>query len=314
MATRNIVPRADGEGKLGTTAKKWGEVNTGSVLADSVTATGSIAAKGITTRQNSTLYAVDDVAFSASLPGKMMLVCTTAGTTAATEPDFSGATIGGTVTDGTAVWTYMPLGTLSREITPAFNHRDVITTSGTYTAPVTGWYKITVKGGGGGGAGGSKTTAMSTTGGGGGEGGTTIAYEYMTAGQTATVTIGAGGAGGAGSYTGSTVLGSPGGDSSVIVNQTTYIGYGAQGGAGNGGQGGGGTIRGACGGATVKLPTANLTGGIYSAPGGGSGGSILGNTSTQGGGGAGGNVDGNGSYAGGTGGAGFVWFEYFAAV
>jgi hypothetical protein len=27
MATRNIVPRADGEGKLGTAEKKWGEVN-----------------------------------------------------------------------------------------------------------------------------------------------------------------------------------------------------------------------------------------------------------------------------------------------
>jgi hypothetical protein len=27
MATKNIVPRATGEGKLGTTAKKWGEVN-----------------------------------------------------------------------------------------------------------------------------------------------------------------------------------------------------------------------------------------------------------------------------------------------
>lgn len=28
MATRNIVPRATGEGKLGTSAKKWGDVNT----------------------------------------------------------------------------------------------------------------------------------------------------------------------------------------------------------------------------------------------------------------------------------------------
>lgn len=28
MATPNHVPRADGEGKLGTTAKRWGEINT----------------------------------------------------------------------------------------------------------------------------------------------------------------------------------------------------------------------------------------------------------------------------------------------
>ena len=27
MPTRNIVPRADGEGGLGTTAKNWGEVH-----------------------------------------------------------------------------------------------------------------------------------------------------------------------------------------------------------------------------------------------------------------------------------------------
>lgn len=131
MATRNIVPRADGEGKLGTTAKKWGEVNAGSVVAGSVSATGAVSAgsvtttgavsaesvaatdavsaTGITTRKNSTAYAVDDVAFTASIPGKLVLVCTTAGTTAASEPDMSGAAAGGTVTDGTAVWTYHKL-------------------------------------------------------------------------------------------------------------------------------------------------------------------------------------------------------------
>lgn len=31
MATKNIVPRADGEGQLGTTAKAWGEVITDKV-------------------------------------------------------------------------------------------------------------------------------------------------------------------------------------------------------------------------------------------------------------------------------------------
>jgi len=106
MATRNIVPRADGEGKLGTTAKKWGEVHAGAVAAESVTSTGAVKTTGITTRQNSTAYAVEDVAFSASIPGKLVLQCTTAGTTAASEPDMSGAAAGGTVTDGTVVWTY----------------------------------------------------------------------------------------------------------------------------------------------------------------------------------------------------------------
>jgi len=120
MATRNIVPRADGEGKLGTTAKKWGEVHAGAVSAGSVTSTGAVKTTGITTRQNSTAYAVEDVAFSASIPGKLVLQCTTAGTTAASEPDMSGAAAGGTVTDGTVVWTYVkilsgdgtPLGTI----------------------------------------------------------------------------------------------------------------------------------------------------------------------------------------------------------
>ena len=104
---------------------------------------------GYLLRQNSTQYAVGDIAFSASLPSSLVLQCTTAGTTAATEPDFSGAVESNTVTDGEVVWTYKSLvgGGLDREQIPAFNHRDVITTSGTYTAPVSGWYKITVKGG-----------------------------------------------------------------------------------------------------------------------------------------------------------------------
>ena len=60
-------------------------------------------------RQNSKVYAVGDIAFSASLPSSLVLECTTAGTTASTAPDFSGAVEGGTVTDGTVVWTYKTL-------------------------------------------------------------------------------------------------------------------------------------------------------------------------------------------------------------
>ena len=60
-------------------------------------------------RQNRKVYAVGDIAFSASLPSYLVLECTTPGTTAATEPDFSGAVEGGTVTDGTVVWTYKDL-------------------------------------------------------------------------------------------------------------------------------------------------------------------------------------------------------------
>jgi hypothetical protein len=63
-------------------------------------------------------------------------------------------------------------------------------------------------------------------GGSGGEGGTTIAFEKMTAGDTATVIIGAGGAGGAAGNNNGTA----GGDSSITVNNNTYTGGGGQGG------------------------------------------------------------------------------------
>lgn len=134
---------------------------------------------------------------------------------------------------------------LTREQTPAFNKRDVITTSGTYTAPVTGWYKITVKGGGGGGAGANKIGTGNNngrTGGSGGEGGTTIAWEKMTAGQTATVVIGSGGQYGAAGDNN----GSAGGNSTVTVNNTTYTGGGGSGGLTSyQSNGGTGTIAGA---------------------------------------------------------------------
>ena len=55
-------------------------------------------------RENSTAYSVGDVVFSSSLPLGLVLKCTTGGTTAATEPSFSGADIGDTVHDGTVTW------------------------------------------------------------------------------------------------------------------------------------------------------------------------------------------------------------------
>lgn len=207
---------------------------------------------------------------------------------------------------------------LSRELIPAFNKRDVITTSGTYTAPVTGWYKITVKGGGGGGGGGASASGSSGSfsgGPGGGEGGTTIGYEHLDTGSMATVTIGAGGAGGAsGGYPGTA-----GGDSSVVVNGNTYTGGGGKSSGiettyfyRGGGPGGTGTIPGAPGGAEINGVGAAMAG----ASGGGNGGGIDSNNAnrvaaTNGGGGCGGGAF---NAAGGNGGDGYVWFEYFAEV
>ena len=41
MATRNFVPRGDGEGSIGTSAKKWGTVNVGTVNADVLSIDGT---------------------------------------------------------------------------------------------------------------------------------------------------------------------------------------------------------------------------------------------------------------------------------
>ena len=205
-------------------------------------------------------------------------------------------------------WTLYTSG-LSAELIPAFNKRDVITTSGTYPAPVTGWYKITVKGGGGGGGGSSRSGSINRGGGGGAESGTTIAYEYINAGDTASVTIGAGGTGGAAG----TLTGNNGGDSSVVVNANTYTGGGGGGYSVTGAQGGSGTIQGAAG------EVGSGHSGSQSAEGGAGGGaggaaSVYGDRAGQngvlGGGGSGGGAE-TGAYKGGDGGNGFVWFEYF---
>ncbi len=192
-------------------------------------------------------------------------------------------------------------------------HRDVITTSGTYTAPVTGLYKITVKGGGGGGQGGGHNTSYNYGGYGGGEGGTTIAFEKMTAGQTATVVIGAGGTGGAGATNSSPGNGGLGGSSIVTVNNNAYTGNGGMGGH-SGTSGGSGTINGAPGASGMQTQSqyAYIAGGA----GGGNGGGVgqlsdSGGNGEYGAGGAGGGAGNTTSYNGGTGGDGYVWFEYY---
>lgn len=74
----------------------------------------------------------------------------------------------------------------------AYNKMFFSQTSGNYTAPYTGVYRITLKGGGGGGA--PCSDAVKAGGGGGGEGATLVFYEFLTKGQSYAYTIGAGGA------------------------------------------------------------------------------------------------------------------------
>ena len=233
--------------------------------------------------------------------------------------DMAAGTIAPSADTTNTYWTIFKSG-LDREQIPAFNSRDVITTSGTYTAPVDGWYKITVKGGGGGGAGGLYSAYTIAGGGGGGEGGMTIAYELLTAGDTASVVVGAGGTGG----TAGGGKGTNGGNSTVIVNGNTYTGGGGGGTPTaqlyGGGEGGTGMVPGACGVIGGVAGAGNAQpGGAGGGAGGGNGGLYNGNQAglngtlgCGGGGGCGFNASVTG--AGGNGGDGYVWFEYFAAV
>lgn len=136
--------------------------------------------------------------------------------------------------DKTAVDSIPSLGT--------YNRMFFSQTSGTYTAPRTGWYCITLKGGGGGGGG--AQTDRYATGGGGGEGGTIIFYATLTKGQSYAYTIGAGGAAGAnGADNLSAINGDTGGTSTFVVGDVTYSVTGGEGGtrrysSGRGGLGG----------------------------------------------------------------------------
>lgn len=203
-----------------------------------------------------------------------------------------------------------------------FNRMYFSQTSGSFTAPRTGVYRITLKGGGGGGAGGHTGPRGGS---GGGEGGTLVLYRTLTKDTAYAYTIGAGGAGGAQNSSGSG--GSDGGSTSITINGTTVSanygsGAGSPGGTSNGGIGG-------------DFSAVSDSFGIYGAPGqtgpflvgsgissfsvGGSGGGAGGGQGVvdssgacgrYGGGGAGGGVYNATSYAGGDGGDGYILVEY----
>lgn len=104
-----------------------------------------------------------------------------------------------------------------------FNKMFFSQTSGSYIAPRTGVYRITLKGGGGGG-GGSNTTQY-RLGAGGGEGGELTFYVSLTAGQSYPYVIGAGGTAGTDSTT-SPTDGGNGGTSSFNAVYTVSGGNG----------------------------------------------------------------------------------------
>jgi len=61
-------------------------------------------------RQPSTTYNVDDIKYSPLLPTGWYLLCTTAGTTSASDLVITSPTVGNTVTDGGVVWTIDKIG------------------------------------------------------------------------------------------------------------------------------------------------------------------------------------------------------------
>jgi hypothetical protein len=285
-------------------------------------------------RQPSTGYSSGVAVLATGLNLPLYLECTTAGTTSAGDITIpSSPSVGSTIADGTVVWTIRKLvntsntsGYVTKDVTnltyykkkvdtPAFNTRAEITTSGTWTAPVTGWYKITLKGGGAGGHGAfcykpSSGNGYTISGMGGGEGGTTIEYFYLTSGTSVSIVIGAGGSGGTSKYSTSTsdtsTPGGDGGNTSVTIGSTTYTAYGAE-----QRKGGNGTIPG-CDGGARNLNTDNLA--LYTA--GGAGGGTKANISNSGGGGTGGSRDisvaSSSMVNGNSGSDGYVWLEYWA--
>lgn len=181
--------------------------------------------------KRNTAYAVGDTVTVPGLPIGMYLECTTGGTTGATAPVISPpVTEGDTISDGTVIWTIRKTNSIFNTLQMGvFNKKETFTASGSFTAPVTGTYRITLCSGGGGGAGAGQTTDYNFphTGGGGGSGCRYTWYEKLTAGTSYTFTIGAGGAGGNG---GSSNQGGNGGYSEITVNGHTYRcsgGYGS---------------------------------------------------------------------------------------
>jgi hypothetical protein len=101
--------------------------------------------------QPTTAYAVGNMVKTPSLPSQYCLVCTTAGTSGANEPSYSGKTIGSSVSDGSVTWvvkeyfpvpTYVGINKTTINITnnTAFTAGTVSLPKGTWMAYVTVYF------------------------------------------------------------------------------------------------------------------------------------------------------------------------------
>ena len=78
--------------------------NAGKFWGRSETVNMAAQVGNISTVKRSTAYSAGDIRIAETLPSGLYLKCATAGTTAQDAPDFSSASAGGTVTDGTVSW------------------------------------------------------------------------------------------------------------------------------------------------------------------------------------------------------------------
>lgn len=102
-----------------------------------------------------------------------------------------------------------------------FSQAQVFTSSGTFTVPSSGKFKVTIIGGGG--SGGTREASGTQAAGGGGGGGSVIKwFTGATVGATATITIGAGGA----AVTTSITAGNFGGNSTFVLSGFTTLAAG----------------------------------------------------------------------------------------
>lgn len=271
-------------------------------------------------------YTVGELAIGYHMKTDRVLICITAGTTSSAVIDWSQYDIGDTVTDGTVTWLVTQYLTKNSYIPGAYNKKETFTTSGTFVAPVTGTYRITLQGAGGGGGGGGKANDSTLRGGGGGgQGGHLEFYEKLTAGTSYNYIIGAGGSGGIkgssdNNYTGA--HGIAGGTSSIAIRGVSYEARGGGGGIGqeNGyySYGGGGGLcyidntRVPLTGASGQVGTYTTTNAMGGSGGGYGGGADVNRTASNGGGGAGGRAQNNTSmFDGSAGGDGYITFEYY---
>ena len=113
MATRNYAPRDNNEGELGVNIKWWAkchivegnftDINTDVIETKSLVFNGMEVSFNFIKRNKT--YKVNDIAYNKNTKNGIRLECVVAGTTATEEPaEYSTATIGTYITDGTTKW------------------------------------------------------------------------------------------------------------------------------------------------------------------------------------------------------------------